>query len=266
MSAEVSQVFARCKAEGRVCFIPYITGGYPTPSTTVPALLAAERSGADIIEVGVPFSDPIADGGTIQAANQHALENGVTLDHCLAFIAEAREKGLRAPVILMGYYNIFLQYGENRLVEACAKAGVHGFIIVDLPPVEAVSFREVCDKCDLCLVPLVAPTTTDERLAVMAQQAKGYAYCVSLNGVTGARKELPEHLGAFLERVRAHFTVPLAVGFGLSTREHIKAVQLLADGAIMGSALVRALGAGSSPEESSKLLGDYIAKVTQDPQ
>ena len=264
MSAAVEAAFAKSQAASRPAFIPYITAGYPRPDVTVPAMLAAEANGADIIELGVPFSDPIADGNTIQAANQRALDNGVRLPDCLRYVKEARAAGLAVPIILMGYYNPFLQFGEEKLINACADAGVQGFIVVDLPPLEALSFRRVCDARDLCLVPLVSPTTTDARLAEMAKTAKGYVYCVSLNGVTGARTELPEHLGAFLGRVRTHIQCPLAVGFGLSTRAHVKGVGQLADGAIMGSAVIKALAQGDTTEASCKSVGEFIHSVCHD--
>ena len=195
LSTEIAAVFAKTKAESRPAFIPYITAGYPRAADTVPVLLALQSNGADIIEIGVPFSDPIADGNTIQAANQQALDNGVSLQDTINYVIEARKQGLTVPIVLMGYFNPFLQFGEEKLINTCADAHIHGFIVVDLPPVEALTFRKICDTRDLCLVPLVSPTTTDERLAVMGKMAKGYVYCVSLNGVTGARTELPVHLG-----------------------------------------------------------------------
>jgi tryptophan synthase len=265
LSADVAAAFAAARAENRPAFIPFITGGYPSKACTVPALLAMQQNGADILEVGIPFSDPIADGGTIQAANQVALDNGVTLEDCLGFVAEARAQGLTVPVIFMGYFNPFLQFGEAALVQRCADVGVHGFIIPDLPPQEARVFRGHCDTRDLCLVPLVSPTTTEARLATIAQLAKGYVYCVSLNGVTGARTELPPHLNEFLERVRKHVDCPLAVGFGLSTRSHVKAVGKLADGAIMGSAVIKALTSGGDDTAASvAAVGAFCYSVTHD--
>lgn len=265
MSISVADAFAKAKAAGRPCFIPYITGGYPTPACTVPALLCMQENGADIIEIGIPFSDPIADGGTIQAANQCALDQGVSLEDCIGFVRDARAKGLTVPVILMGYFNPFLQYGEEKLVGACADVGIHGFIIPDLPPAEALVFRGHCDARDLCLVPLVSPTTTEARLATIAKLAKGYVYCVSLNGVTGARTELPTHLNEFLERVRRHIKCPLAVGFGLSTRAHVKAVGAIADGAIMGSAVIKALTSGGGNMDASvQAVGKFCYSVTHD--
>jgi len=313
LSSDVANAFANAKAEGRPAFIPYITAGYPRAPDTVPVLLTLQANGADIIEIGVPFSDPIADGNTIQAANQQALDNGVSLQDTIEYVVEARKQGLTVPIVLMGYYNPFLQFGEQKLVDTCADARIHGFIVVDLPPVEALQFRTICDSRDMCLVPLVSPTTTDERLAVMGacqtpcvpacvclfmpvlcshvicfllcffiagcffvarvlvcgvlppgQMAKGYVYCVSLNGVTGARTELPEHLGAFLDRVRVHMKCPLAVGFGLSTRAHVKAVGQLADGAIIGSAVIKALAKGKNTAESVASVGKYVFEVTHD--
>ena len=264
LSKEVENAFAKAKAESRPAFIPYITAGYPRASDTVPVLLALQANGSDIIEIGVPFSDPIADGNTIQAANQQALDNGVSLTDTINYVIEARKQGLTVPIVLMGYFNPFLQYGEEKLINTCADARIHGFIVVDLPPAEALTFRRICDTRDLCLVPLVSPTTTEKRLAVMGKLAKGYVYCVSLNGVTGARTELPVHLASFLDRVRKHMTCFLAVGFGLSTREHVKAVGLLADGAIIGSAVIKALAKGKDTAGSVESVGKYVYSVTHD--
>jgi tryptophan synthase len=194
------------------------------------------------MQVGVPFSDPMADGGTIQRANQVALSHNYTLRDCVAAVARARAAGLTAPVVLMGYYNPIVSYGEEALAADCAAAGVDGFIVVDLPPEDATFFLAALDKHGLGFIPLVAPTTTEARLGAIAAAARGFIYCVSVTGVTGARTELPADLSAFVQRVKARAgSTPLAVGFGISDRAQAEAVGKLADGVVMGSAIVNAL-------------------------
>jgi len=231
-------------ASRKPAFVGYLTCGFPTAAATVPALLAMQAAGVDVIEVGVPFSDPMADGGTIQRANELALAGGVTLTDCLAAVRAARAAGLTVPIVLMGYFNPLLRYGEARVVADAAAAGVDGFIVVDLPLEECRPFLAACDAAALAFVPLVAPTTTDARLAAIAAIARGFVYCVSVTGVTGARAALPADLAPFLARVRAAMPgLPLAVGFGISTRAQVEEVGALADGVVMGSAIVAKLQA-----------------------
>ena len=189
----------------------------------------------------------MADGGTIQIANHRALEQNVSLHDVLGMVKEARTKGgVTVPIVLMGYYNPILAYGESKLTADAAEAGVDGFIVVDLPPEHAGPFVTLCDTHGLAYVPLAAPTTDDSRFETIAKVAKGFLYCVSVTGVTGARTELPPDLPEFLARVRKHVgqETPVAVGFGLSTKEHVAAVGSFADGVVMGSAVIRALEAG----------------------
>jgi tryptophan synthase alpha subunit len=268
MAARLRAAFAASKPT----FVGYLTAGFPSRDTTVPALLAMQAAGVRVIEVrlrrlraaaarrvcpypfppsppralqvGVPFSDPLADGGTIQKANEVALANGVTLHDVLDMVRAARAGGLTVPVVLMGYYNPFLRYGEAALTTDAAAAGVDGFIVVDLPCEDAGDFLAQCDRTGLAFVPLVASTTETARLPKIAEVARGFVYCVSVTGVTGARSELPPDLPDFLARIRAHIPLPLAVGFGLSTREQAVAVGGLADGVVMGSAIVRAVESG----------------------
>lgn len=202
------------------------------------------------LQVGVPFSDPLADGGTIQKANEVALHNNVSLRMVLDFVRQARAAGVTVPIVLMGYYNPILAYGESVLAKDAAAAGVDGFIVVDLPPEDATTFVTACDAHGLGYIPLAAPTSTDARLKSIGAVARGFLYCVSVTGVTGARSSLPPDLAAFVQRLRTHVppSVPLAVGFGLSTREHVQEVAKLGvDGVVMGSAIVKALEAGGVP-------------------
>ena len=198
----------------------------------------------------------MADGGTIQKANQIALENHFTLDDCIDAVRIARAAGLTVPVVFMGYYNPFMQYGEARLVKDCAAAGVDGFIIVDLPPEDAGDFVTTCNSGGLAFVPLVAPTTAMERFEKVASSASGFVYCVSVTGVTGARTELPTDLAALLRNIKQRVTLPVAVGFGISTREHVDSVGRMADGVVMGSAVVAALRDGGVAG-----MKEFLAKV-----
>jgi tryptophan synthase len=194
-----------------------------------------------ILQLGVPFSDPLADGGTIQKANQIALENGVTLRDCITFVHEARSKGLTIPVLFMGYLNPFLQYGYDNLAIDCADAGVDGFIIVDLPPEDCGDFLAVLDKHGLGFVPLVTPTTPSKRFEHIVKYARGFVYLVSVTGVTGARAELPVDLSQFVLRVKETVQLPVAVGFGVSTRDHVLAIGKVSDGVVVGSAIINKL-------------------------
>jgi tryptophan synthase alpha chain len=239
--SRIAETFARLKAEGRTALMPYLMVGFPERDSALELAPALEAAGADLFELGVPFSDPLADGATIQRASERALANGVRLSFCLETAAALRARGVAAPLVLMGYFNPFLQYGLQRLAADAAAAGVDGWIVPDLPPEEAGEFQSLCRAAGLDLIFLVAPTTPDERIAEIARMASGFIYCVSLTGVTGARRDLWEGLPAFLDRVRRHTDLPLVVGFGISTAAHVRQVGATADGAIVASALINAI-------------------------
>ena len=227
----IKKAFAKAKSENRSALVTYTTAGYPTIAETPSILLAMEAGGADIIELGTPFTDPIADGPTIQGANTQALMNGTTTTNCLNIVRDARKQGLRAPVLLMGYYNPLLAYGEERMLQDAKKAGVNGFILVDLPPEEAVRFRQHCTNYGLSYVPLIAPATSEKRMKTLCGIADSFIYVVSRMGVTGATGALSTGLPALLDRVHKYSGgKPAAVGFGVSTREHFVAVGKLAEG------------------------------------
>lgn len=247
--------------DGRTAFIAYITGGYPTRADTVPLLLALQAGGADIVEVGVPFSDPLADGATIQRANEVALAQGVTTEDCFRFVEQAREAGFRLPTILMGYYNPFLAYGLERAAVRAREAGVDGFIVVDLPPEEGEEFLGACRRNGCRFVPLVAPTTPEARIPRLASVTDAFLYCVSVTGVTGARDELPPELPEFLARVRRHTDLPLAVGFGISRREHVVRLGELADAVVVGSAILAAIDAADAEQRAARVQ-EYVEDVT----
>lgn len=238
MSALLRQTFERKAAENQPAFFTFVTAGFPSVSDTVDIMLGLQAGGADVIELGVPFSDPQADGPVIQASNNVALAQGVDYRACLAFITDARKRGLTVPVILMGYYNPLMSYGEEAAVRDARDAGANGFIVVDLPPEEATSFLGHCRTYDMSFVPLIAPTTSVERIRYLASLAASFLYVVSKMGTTGATSSVSTSLGELMARIRSATGKPLAVGFGVSTREHFVQVGELADAVVIGSKLI----------------------------
>ena len=243
-ASKITQAFEQARREGRGVLIPYFMCGYPSAARSIELALAAAEAGADIIELGMPFSDPLADGATIQHAGHVALERGITVAGCLEV---ARQVSARSniPLVLMGYYNPIMSYGIERFCQAAAENGACAIIIPDLPPEESTPLRLAAEANGLSLVFLVPPTTPGERIAFIAQLAAAgpgtFIYCVSLAGVTGARATLPPYLRSFIARVHDYtknYRLPLAVGFGLSTPEHIAEVTSYADGAVVASALI----------------------------
>jgi len=240
----VERIAAAFNGHGRAAaLMPYLMGGYPDIAASVECGLAAADAGADLIELGVPFSDPLADGPVIHAAGTEALRKGV---HVQDVLGVAREISAQVPVVLMVYSNPILKRGVERFADEAAAAGAAGLIVPDLPFDEAVAVRDACDAAGLALVPLVAPTTTAERLAEIGRDARGFVYTVSLSGTTGERDALAPELADTVARVRAASEVPVAVGFGISTAEHARHVGAIADGVIVGSRIVRAAGEGGA--------------------
>lgn len=239
--SRVAAAFAGAKANGRTALMPFVTAGYPNLATSERLVVALVRGGADLVEIGVPFSDPLADGTTVQRASHAALANGIRLADCLALVARLRTThGVRVPLLLMGYYNPILRYGVERLAADAAAVGADGFIVPDLPTEESDDLLAACRAEGRDLIFMLAPTSTDARIAEVAARASGFIYCVSLVGVTGARDALPD-LSAYLERVRQRTNVPLAIGFGVSTPAHVHQVGAVADGAVVASALINHL-------------------------
>jgi tryptophan synthase alpha chain len=217
-----------------------------------------------MIELGIPFSDPLADGPTIQHSSQVALEQSTSVRRCLEMTADLRTRGVSQPVLLMGYYNPILSYGIARFVEEAAQAGADGLIVPDLPPEEASELEAHCRARQLALVFLVAPTSTPERLRLVAAHSTGFLYLVSLTGVTGAQLQVSSDLEAFIARVRLVTGLPLAVGFGISTPQQASQVGRLAEGVIVGSALIRAAGQGDRPAEAAgAFVESYKAAISQ---
>jgi tryptophan synthase alpha chain len=257
MTERLNQAFAKARAEGRPAFITYLVPGHPAPGATEGIFDAMVAGGADIIELGVPFSDPLADGTTMQRVSFEALQAGTTPSLCIDFTRRMRERHPAIPIVFMTYLNILLAYGPAQFAADAAAAGADGVILIDLPVEESKPYREMLAAAGLDLIFLVAPTSSDERLAMIGGQASGFVYCVSVAGVTGARNELPAGLRDFLGRVRRCTNVPLAVGFGLSRREHIEALTGLADGVVVGSAIMNLIDA-SEPQERAKAVREYV--------
>ena len=240
----LEESFAAAKEKGEAAFVSFVTAGYPTAQDTPSILLAMQEGGASVIELGVPFSDPQADGPTIQHTNRVALENGTTrISQVLDMLREARAVGLTVPVILMGYYNPVHQYqsGLEAFCRDSKDAGADGVLIVDLPPEEATRMYKASEQYGLSNIPLVTPRCSDERIEQIASWASTFLYCVSVAGVTGARSALPDNLESFVERVRAKTELPLAVGFGISNAAMVQGVANIADGVVVGSAISKAL-------------------------
>ncbi|HVH68967.1 MAG TPA: tryptophan synthase subunit alpha [Gemmatimonadales bacterium] len=237
-------IAARWRAVGRAALIPYLTAGFPTPEQSLEALRRVAAAGAAFVEVGVPFSDPLADGPTIQRSTQAALDQGMTVPRVLELIHRA---ALPIPVIVMTYLNPVIAFGVERFVRAAAAAGASGLLLTDLPAGADPAVEAVVTASPLVLIRLVAPTTTPERVACAVRGAGGFVYLISRLGVTGARDRVPPDLAEHVARVRAASSLPVAVGFGISTPDQARRAAAVADGVVVGSAIVDALGAGGPP-------------------
>ena len=251
----IEAVFQRV---GHKTLIPYVTVGYPDIETTLKVVPLLVKNGADIIELGIPFSDPLADGITIQRASFQALQNGVTTATCLD-IAERLRKRINVPLVFMSYYNPLFRYGLEKFCRDSAKAGVDGLIIPDLPPEEGLPLEKVAHKNGVNVIYLLAPTSTRERIRLVAEHSHGYIYMVSVTGVTGARQQLPKNLAQFISRVRKVTDKPLCVGFGIGTPEQARQVAQIADGVIVGSRLIQLI----EQDPTLKQAGELIKQMKQ---
>lgn len=237
----------------RTALIPYVTAGYPSIEATLKVVPLLAENGCDIVELGIPFSDPLADGVTIQRASYQALKNGVTVRHCLNTASQLSQT-VDVPLVFMTYYNPVFSYGLEKFCRDCVQSGVAGLIIPDLPPDEGDELGAVCRKQGLDLIYLLAPTSTEERIRLVASKSQGFIYLVSVTGVTGAREQLSVNLASFVARVKAIATQPLCVGFGISTPEQARKVAQVADGVIVGSRIIQLMEA----DDNFASLVDFI--------
>ena len=256
MTSRIEKTFRKLKKERKKAFIPYIMSGDPSLEKTKEIVLMFERCGADIVELGVPFTDPLADGPTIQRASERALKKGVTLRRVIAFVKDVREI-TRIPIVLMTYYNPVFKYGEEYFVTDAKEAAIDGVIIPDLPPDEADSFIRVSKKVGLDTIFLLAPTSTPDRIKRVAKASRGFIYYVSITGITGGRLLLDGSIEASVEDIRKHTDKPIAVGFGVSTPEEAAATAKVSDGVIVGSAIVKKL------RESSEDVERYLVSLRE---
>lgn len=259
--SRIAAKFEKAARERRIVVSIFLTVGHPSLTESRELALAATEGGAEIIELGVPFSDPLADGATIQASSQKALEAGVTVSDCIQTAASLRAS-TNAAVLLMGYANPFIAYGLERLARDAAAAGVDGLIVPDLPPEEAEEFERALEGSGIDLIFLVAPTSDDGRLKIVAAHARGFIYCVSLTGITGERDRLDAGVESLLGRVRKHTQLPLAVGFGISRPEHVAALRGRADAAIIGSAFVR-LAEETAADRRGQAAREFVAAMVE---
>jgi tryptophan synthase alpha chain len=261
----ISTTFASLKASKKTALIPFITAGDPSLDSTLPTMHALAKAGADVIELGVPFSDPMADGPVIQRSSERALAKGMTLRKVLAIVAEFRKTNSHTPVVLMGYANPIEAMQRETFVNAAADAGVDGVLVVDYPPEEADEFSAMLGKRDLAPIFLLAPTSTPERVAAVGRLAKGYVYYVSLRGVTGAGNLDTVEVASKVKAIKAVVSVPVGVGFGIRDGETARRVGETADAVVIGSALVQAMfGANekdAAPSATATAAGNWLATV-----
>jgi len=260
----IDQVFNELRREQRKALIPYVSCGYPSLEFTEELILKLAASGADLIELGVPYSDPVADGPTIQKASTKALEGGVTLEKIFALVERLRDK-TAIPLIMMTYYNPIYVKGPENFLKRAKTVGIDGLIIPDLPVEEAGNIKEIADSHGIDLIFLVAPTSTPERIKKIVEMSRGFVYCVSVTGITGARKTLTDQLAGFLNKVQTHSQLPLAVGFGISGPELAQKVAPWADGVIVGSALIDKIEKGLKQDETNyaQALGEAGAFIKE---
>jgi tryptophan synthase alpha chain len=250
----IASVFAKTHHKA---LIPYVTVGYPNIEATLKVVPLLAKNGADIVELGIPFSDPLADGVTIQRSSFKALQNGISPRSCLDIAKQLRAR-VDIPLVFMTYYNPVFHYGLKNFCQACVGAGVDGLIIPDLPPQEGAELESVSQRHALDLIYLLAPTSTEERIKMVGQKSKGFIYLVSVTGVTGARDRLPADLEVFVSRVREQVSQPLCVGFGISNPAQAKRVARLADGVIVGSRVIQLMESGDiSP------VGEFIRELRE---
>jgi len=256
----IEAMFAEKARSGQRAFIPYITAGFPDLEHSERIIALLDEKGADLIEMGIPFSDPIADGPTIQRASSDALAAGTSVVKILDLVRRVRRRS-EIPVLLFGAFNPFFHYGLQQIVTDARTAGADGFLVPDLPPEESGEFEAICREHDLPLIYLVAPTTPPDRREIIARRARGFIYYISLKGVTGERASLAADLEKEVTELRRHTTLPIAVGFGISRPEHVRQVAHFAEGIVVGSAIVKKIGELRGDPQWEEKLGDFVASL-----
>lgn len=255
----ITRCFARLTEKNRKAFVAFLTGGDPDFDTSRQLICGLPQAGVDLIEIGIPFSDPMADGPAIQASSQRALRNGMTLVKTLQLVRHFRENDDTTPIVLMGYYNPIYRYGADRFVHECVSSGVDGLIIVDLPPEEDEELCEPALTAGLHWIRLVTPSTDDGRIDAVLHNVSGFVYYISVLGVTGTRRAMADHVNQAVERLRNYTELPIAVGFGIKTPEHARSVAERADGIVVGSAIVELVK--SNLDEDGKPGAELVGKV-----
>ncbi|MBI5049236.1 MAG: tryptophan synthase subunit alpha [Deltaproteobacteria bacterium] len=258
--SRIGETFERLKANGEKALITFITAGDPNLRTNKEIIFELEKSGADVIELGIPFSDPMADGPTIQAASERALKKGATLKHVLELIKAIRKKS-EIPIILFGYYNPIFAYGAKRFANDAENAGADGLLVVDLPPEEAQELKAYADNAGINLIFLLTPTSDDNRMRLVAEKASGFIYYVSVAGITGARKGLSGTIRKSVNKVRQFTSLPVSVGFGISTPEQAGKVSKWADGVVVGSAIVNVIEKNQNSPDLVKKVGEFVSRL-----
>ena len=262
LTTRIAKRFAELRAAGELGIVAYITAGDPTLPATRDYVLALADAGADVVELGVPFSDPLADGPTIQRASERALKSGTTLAGVLALVRQIRQSS-QVPLMLFSYFNPILQMGLEKFAAAAAEVGVDGVLVTDLTPEESAEYRRILQAHHLDTIFLAAPTSTDERLVKIAACSSGFLYLISRTGVTGAKDALPDDLPALLRRARSFTQLPIAVGFGISLPGHVSVLGGLADAAVVGSALVSEIEKAASPEAAATALRERVRALKE---
>lgn len=261
--SRISDIFARAESENRAALIPFIMGYHPDPETTSALLDALPSAGADMIEIGIPFSDPMADGPVIESAGRHALSKGATVTGILGLVHRFRKSHPTVPVILMGYYNPIYRYGVEKFCRDANEAGVDGVIIVDLPPEEDDEIRPSLQNTGLNLIRLIAPTSGDNRLPTLAKSASGFVYYISVAGITGAQSADNNVLKSQVENVRKHTQLPIAVGFGIKTAQQVKDVAAFSNAVVVGSALVDIISRADGTDDAVKKASDFVSELSK---
>ncbi len=258
----ITETFEKLKKKGEKAFIPFITLGYPDLRICEDLIFELEKEGADIIELGIPFSDPLADGPVIQTASYKSLEGGITLKKAIEFVERVRRK-TSLPLIFMGYYNPIFKFGEREFINRVSEAGLDGVIVADLPPEEAKNIQRYARRRDLALIFLLTPVSSDDRIKLVCDMSEGFVYCVSYTGVTGKEEREEKMLGYFIKKVQSHTHTPVAIGFGISSPSEARKLSHLADGVIIGSAIIRRMMENKDKKNMVEKVGEFVRSLSQ---